>query len=74
MNLSKIVKSEKLKYGTIIIDKEGKIECTLYLFSDNKKGYSIITKKYSSLKIDEEVRDTNIDSVKHLGYVRYRVY
>ena len=69
MKLSSILATENLESVTIDINKEVKVKATMFFH-----GGKIRTKKYSSLEIDIELKESDLSLVKHLGITRYRSF
>lgn len=69
MKLSAILTTENLESVTIDINREVKVKSTMYFHGGAKR-----TKKYASLEIDVDLKESDLSLVKHLGITRYRSY
>ena len=70
VKLSDIIKTPDLQSATITVNKDN--TCDIRFFYKNNEEPNPIEKSFKSLNEDFEIDDTSIDTVKHLGYKRYR--
>jgi len=70
MKLSKIIEKEDLYCATIHIYRKGIVVVELFYKSGQKNWKR--TMRFSGIAVDVEVRELTINTVEHLGIVRYR--
>lgn len=70
VKLSDIIKTPDLQSATITVNKDN--TCDISFFYKNNEEPNPIKKNFKSLNVDVEIEDTDLSTVEHLGYKRYR--